>query len=91
MKTLRYVEQNPVRAGMVARIEDYPWSSARHHLGLFADAAIVEHAVFLALGDTRAERVAAYARHYSDPLDPDSLAEARAVPKRGRPRKGNPG
>lgn len=90
MTTLRYVEQNPVRAGMVARIEDYPWSSARHHLGLIADATIVEHAVFLALGDTRAERVAAYARHFKAPLDPDSLAEARAVPKRGRPRKGTP-
>jgi putative transposase len=28
----RYVELNPVRAGLVARAEDYPWSSARAHL-----------------------------------------------------------
>lgn len=27
----RYVETNPVRAGMVERAEDYPWSSARAH------------------------------------------------------------
>jgi putative transposase len=28
----RYVEMNPVAAGMVARPEDYPWSSAQAHL-----------------------------------------------------------
>ncbi len=25
---VRYVERNPVRAGIVDRAEDYPWSSA---------------------------------------------------------------
>jgi putative transposase len=34
---IRYVERNPVRAGMVARAEDYLWSSARGHCGLTAD------------------------------------------------------
>jgi len=29
--TIRYVERNPVRAGMIQRAEDYPWSSARPH------------------------------------------------------------
>jgi len=28
----RYVELNPVRAGIVTCAEDYPWSSARPHL-----------------------------------------------------------
>jgi REP-associated tyrosine transposase len=28
---MRYVERNPVRAGLVARAEDYPWSSAAFH------------------------------------------------------------
>lgn len=28
----RYIETNPVRAGLVQRPEDYPWSSARAHL-----------------------------------------------------------
>jgi putative transposase len=31
---VRYVERNPVRAGIVARAEDYPWSSAAAHCGL---------------------------------------------------------
>jgi len=29
---VRYVERNPVRAGLVKRAEDYPWSSARAHV-----------------------------------------------------------
>jgi putative transposase len=29
---VQYVEQNPVRAGLAARAEDYHWSSARAHL-----------------------------------------------------------
>lgn len=30
-RAVRYVELNPVRAGMVQRAEEYPWSSARTH------------------------------------------------------------
>jgi len=33
-KAMRYVEQNPVRAGLVRRAEDYPWSSAAFHCGV---------------------------------------------------------
>ena len=32
LAVVRYVECNPVRAKLVARAEDYPWSSARHHV-----------------------------------------------------------
>jgi len=34
---IRYVERNPVRAGMVQRAEDYRWSSATAHCGLRTD------------------------------------------------------
>ena len=34
---IRYVERNPVRAGMVKRAEDYAWSSAAYHCGLRDD------------------------------------------------------
>lgn len=30
----RYVERNPVKAGMVASPQDYPWSSCRYHCSL---------------------------------------------------------
>src|SRR2546423_13092356 len=29
LTVLRYVERNPLRAGLVAQAEDYPWSSLR--------------------------------------------------------------
>lgn len=32
MAAVRYVENNPVKAGMVARAEDWPWSSAQSHI-----------------------------------------------------------
>lgn len=34
---IRYIERNPVRAGLVLRAEEYPWSSARAHCGLRKD------------------------------------------------------
>jgi putative transposase len=36
----RYVELNPVRAGMVRRAEDYAWSSAAAHCGLREDSLL---------------------------------------------------
>jgi len=40
---LRYVALNPVRAGLTARAEDWPWSSARAHL-----AGVDDHVVRVA-------------------------------------------
>ncbi len=37
LNAVRYVERNPVAAGLVARAEDYRWSSAAAHCGLRAD------------------------------------------------------
>jgi len=31
---IRYIHRNPLKAGMVSRLEDYTWSSYREHLGL---------------------------------------------------------
>lgn len=35
---IRYVERNPVRAGMAERPEQYPWSSAAVHVGMREDS-----------------------------------------------------
>jgi putative transposase len=37
---VRYVELNPVRAGMVGKAEDYEWSSAAGHCGLVEDRVV---------------------------------------------------
>ncbi len=61
----RYIELNPVRAGLVATAESYRWSSLAHHLGLRQDALITEHPLVWGLGNTPFERQAAY-RHLFD-------------------------
>jgi putative transposase len=38
----RYIEQNPVRAGMVNKVEDYPYSSARAHVNGGKDVVLTE-------------------------------------------------
>jgi putative transposase len=40
LNAVRYVERNPVRAGLVRCAEDYPWSSAAAHCGLRHDPLI---------------------------------------------------
>lgn len=41
LATVRYVEMNPVRAGLVLKPEDWGWSSAQYHLGLSAGDRLV--------------------------------------------------
>jgi len=40
---LKYVLRNPVRAGIVRHPSDWPWSSARWHLGIVDSDPLVEH------------------------------------------------
>jgi putative transposase len=70
MAAVRYVENNPVAAGMVAKAEDWRWSSARSHVAgkqaagdLLTDvAAIGQHVrnwrAYLALGVEAADDLA---------------------------------
>lgn len=57
---LRYIELNPVRAGMTANAIDFAWSSCAHHLGKRRDLVVSDHGLFWALGNTPFEREAAY-------------------------------
>jgi putative transposase len=63
----RYVESNPVRAGMVAAPADWPWSSHRHHVGLSVDPLVRTHPTVWALGNTPFDRESAYRRLFEEP------------------------
>ena len=57
---LRYVEHNPVRAGIVPAAALYRWTSYRvHAFGAWNDW-LVPHAVYLELGETASDRQQAY-------------------------------
>jgi len=58
---MAYIDLNPVRAGMVARALDWPWSSHAHYLGQRSDRLVTPHALYWALGNTPFAREAAYA------------------------------
>jgi putative transposase len=47
----RYVELNPVSAGLLREVADYPWSSACFHLGVSPSDALVSDKNLLGLVD----------------------------------------
>ena len=80
----RYIELNPVRAGMVQDPEAYPWSSYRWHASGQPDPTITDHALYLALGTTMPERHTAYRALFQHHLDENVLQEIRATLHQGR-------
>ena len=56
----RYIELNPVRAGIAKHPREFRWSSYRHNTGEKTDSVITPHAAYRALGDDDAARAAAY-------------------------------
>ncbi|OQW87275.1 MAG: transposase [Rhodoferax ferrireducens] len=67
---MAYIDLNPVRAGLVAQPQDYPWSSHAHYLGRRADRLIKPHALFWELGNTPFAREAAYAELVQSGINP---------------------
>lgn len=56
----RYIELNPVRAGMVAAPGEYKWSSYDAHAYGRSNGLLRDHACYLALGENGAVRQQAY-------------------------------
>src|SRR5258706_4295898 len=78
LSVYRYIERNPVRAGMLAAPEDYAWSSVRATLGLKFDSLIAPHGCLLALGDDAKSRSAAYCEWLHAGEDEEQLETIRA-------------
>jgi len=83
LKCQRYIELNPVRAGMVPHPRDYPWSSYRANGGLRASALVTPHDGYIALGETPEQRAAAYRRLFEFELDEEDLKEIRSAANGG--------
>lgn len=75
----RYIEMNPVRAGMVSRPEDYPWSSFKGNTGQLTDPLLVPHAEYAALGAGQ------YAELCESSLSDELLREIREAATSGLP------
>ena len=80
----RYIELNPVRAGLVAHPKDYRWSSyPRRALGM-GDRLLDEDPWYARLGTTEKERQEKY-RHWIDSqINERESEEIRQATQRGR-------
>lgn len=79
----RYVELNPVRAGLATDAAHYLWSSCRHHLGFASDPLLTDHSLYWALGNTPFERQAAYRAILDAGEPPTELDAIRHAAHRG--------
>jgi putative transposase len=78
-----YIEANPIRAGMVARPEQHPWSSWRRNGFGEADPLVTPHPLYDQLGPDIASRAAAYRALFEQGLDAETLATLRDATQRG--------
>jgi len=79
-KTLRYIELNPVRAGLVRHAWEWPWSSARAHVKGVDDTGMLNMDRWSTRFD--GERWREFLR---EPLDEDEQNRIRLSTRTGRP------
>ena len=80
----RYIELNPVRAGMVPGPAAYPWSSYRWHALGHPNLVVTDHALYLALARTPQERQQVYQALFQERLHTGLLQEIRTTLQQGR-------
>jgi putative transposase len=81
----RYIELNPVRAGMVRHPSDYRWSSYRHHAMGLSEYSIRPHAEWLALGANPDDRRARYTELVEQGMSDEELETFRRCARKGLP------
>ena len=79
----RYIELNPVRAGMVSDPGDFRWSSHRGNTRDWADPLLQPHDLYLVLGDDVASRRRAYRELFDQPVADADLDLIRTATQRG--------
>jgi putative transposase len=86
LKLMRYIEMNPVRAGMVEQPRQYKWSSHRRYAYGEDDLNLnwlIEHDQYVQLARDPSERRAAYRALFRTELDADELRTIREASHKG--------
>jgi putative transposase len=81
----RYVESNPVRAGLASTAAAYRWSSYSTYAFGIENLVISPHWLYLGLGGTPEERQSAWRGLCAGGVTDDQLTEIRASVKTGKP------
>lgn len=74
---MRYIELNPVRAGMVSDPAQYRWSSYRHNALGAPCEGLQTHPLYLSLGQNEEIRKAAYRALFRTELDDEAINDIR--------------
>lgn len=82
---MRYIELNPVRAGMTSTPGEYDWSSYRANVQGEADDRITPHILFKRLGKTVQARRDAYHSLFTEQLAENDLKVIRNAWQTGTP------
>ena len=75
----RYIELNPVRAGLVGHPAQYPWSSYRANAQGEPSTLLTPHRLYTVLGHDAESRQSAYRQLFRYRLDPGAVDEIRAA------------
>ncbi|WP_081087038.1 transposase [Pseudomonas palleroniana] len=75
----RYIEMNPVRAGMVAHPGDYRWTSYRANAQCEPSSFLSPHAVYRELGSSAVQRAESYRYLFKDRLSAGSIEQIRSA------------
>jgi putative transposase len=85
MRCCRYIESNPVRAGIVGDPAGYAWSSYRFHALGSEDQLVTAHELYQRLGNVPEERQRRYRDLFQGELGDPALREIRESVNRGWP------
>ena len=80
----RYVEMNPVWAGMCSAPSEYPWSSCSSKTGSRTWEWLDDDPLYLALGETETERRQKYAAFLKEPISDQEKAIILGAVRRGQ-------
>jgi len=83
LQVSRYIELNPVRAGMVQHPADYPWSSFRGNALDKKISLLTPHPCYHALGRSDAKRRKAYASLFDHDMENQTIEDIRQTTNKG--------
>ena len=80
----RYIELNPIRAGMAESPKDYHWSSFRANALGLPTKLCTPHPSYIGLGESPLQRQEKYRALFLNDLSEDTLSDIRETTQQGR-------
>ena len=74
---MRYIEMNPIRAGMFAHPGEYRWSSYHSNAGLKHNPLLTKHPIYIRLGEDIEQQQYAYRELFSHDIEKKELHAVR--------------